>query len=820
VLDMHKNLVVGIVSQAWFSDLSGKDQDTAFGVNAHVLSLAPLNLPLYTGDLPYPRQLLPAPQQPVPSGIRPATGHDLSRAPQDLGEEWVGRAAMLTELERLVEDPRTRVIGLVGLGGEGKTSLARRWMLRHLETHPTHLAFWWSFYEERSSERFFESLVQFLTGSTFQGSVAGQMQICAGVLHDRPYTLVLDGFEVMQHSDDDRLGRISSESLREFLQFCARSDSQTQVVITTREDLTDLLSLTTYQALDVTRLLPDDGVMLLRETGVKGTDDQLKPIVEQWEGHALTLALLGKYLGERFEGDLAHLNEVPPPTSGEPFYERVARVLRRYNEYMSDAEKTFLLLFSAFRLPVKESAFSKVFRRTTEHTALNALLTTLNNTEFDALVRTLIARRLLRPIPSEGEPAYTAHPLIRAHYAARLTQRPDAANAHQSIANYYQAGAGSISYRPTIDNLSPYIEIVHHLCAAGTYDEAWQVYRENIKQGNRCVVTYILGAYETDLALVTAFFPGGDFSAMPRIDTLRTQSFIIGQVGFCLMNLGRLVEADYFHVWANNLDAKGKDWHNASSGWRNLADLRLQRGDLRSCLDATEEALRLAGKVADINRRQQGMRNSLAYRGWARHLLGEVQNAHIDFGQAEQIEQQINSRNPYLYSQRGIRYAEHLRRIGDADYAHRVTEVNVEICKLDGWADDLSGAYRVLGDLESDIGNQLQALQYYNEALEIARSIQKCSVSIEALIARGRWYAHYGQDVSAAFYDLNEAMSFILQSGYRLYEADARVALAWAYRLKGDNETARQEAETALKLSESMGYHWGQVDAKEVLAEL
>jgi len=58
VLDMQRNLVVGLVSETWFPDLSTKDRDTAWAVNAHVLSLAPLNLHLQ--DEPYP--LRPASQ--------------------------------------------------------------------------------------------------------------------------------------------------------------------------------------------------------------------------------------------------------------------------------------------------------------------------------------------------------------------------------------------------------------------------------------------------------------------------------------------------------------------------------------------------------------------------------------------------------------------------------------------------------------------------------------------------------------------------------------------------------------------------------------
>ena len=72
-------------------------------------------------------------------------------------------------------------------------------------------------------------------------------------------------------------------------------------------------------------------------------------------------------------------------------------------------------------------------------------------------------------------------------------------------------------------------------------------------------------------------------------------------------------------------------------------------------------------------------------------------------------------------------------------------------------------------------------------------------------------------DTDTAFTDLNEALNYAVESGYRVYEADTCVALAWAYLASSEKEKARQSAERALQMSNEMGYHWGKVDAEEVL---
>jgi hypothetical protein len=56
--------------------------------------------------------------------------------------------------------------------------------------------------------------------------------------------------------------------------------------------------------------------------------------------------------------------------------------------------------------------------------------------------------------------------------------------------------------------------------------------------------------------------------------------------------------------------------------------------------------------------------------------------------------------------------------------------------------------------------------------------------------------------------------------GYRIYESDIRIALAWAHLAAGDPSAARAEAERARQMSAEMSYHWGQVDAAKVMAAM
>ena len=189
----------------------------------------------------------------------------------------------------------------------------------------------------------------------------------------------------------------------------------------------------------------------------------------------------------------------------------------------------------------------------------------------------------------------------------------------------------------------------------------------------------------------------------------------------------------------------------------------------------------------------------------------------------------------------GIFYANYLRHTGDLDYARRVTEANLQVCKQYHFITDESMCHRVLGDLDFDSGNPESARAHYESALKIARSISHRPSLIEALLARGRFLAKInvgatrpaqtktsdgidGSPLQDAFNDLNEALNYAIEGGYRIYEADIRVALGWAWLgvsgVEGSRVKARAEAERALQMSQEMGYHWGKIDAEEVLERM
>ncbi len=852
VLDIQRNLVVGLISETWWPDKSTKNSDTAWAVDGRVLSLDPLNLPVREEDLPF--GAAPRPKTDIAqaqAALAPAPGVDLSRAPAPLAE-WVGRADLLAELDDLWRTGRAKVAGLIGFGGEGKSSVARRWVNSARDAEGI---FWWGFYENPSADAFFEAALNFMSeGRVDPRLIPGanvRAQVLAAMLPARHAIFVLDGLEVVQENEGDRYGAIKNGDLREFLELWAGTAHKALCLLTSRAPVFDLQRFPAYRHLDVERLSPADGRDLLRALGVKGDDDALDAVVKEWDGHALTLTLLGSYLKDAHGGDLSRLRvrDLPPPTADENRYQRVHRVLRRYDEHLTPAQQEFLKIFSAFRMPVKEGAFEKVFRtspprppspeqkvqeRGEKRPGLFARLFARQpdspspddvsrsgrqerglggEGESFALVHHLLTARLLRYDPTQKH--YTAHPLVRAHYLERLqnSDRADVTATHTRIKDYYLALAGDTPTYPTLNDLQPLIEVAHHLCQAGAYDEAHQIRRERISQFNRRVLIHQLGAYETNLAIMLEFFPNGNTARDPAVNDAKDKRWILNEIGLCLMSLGWLSAAVPFYERAAAACRAAKDWHNGSRGYQNLAELHAHLGALAASAAAAAEALTLARRAQN----KDDERDPLAYQAWAAHLRGDVEAARAAFAQAEALEREIDLTKRYLYSGRGIRHADYMHRTSEATTARAVTEANLKICEENHFVNDESQCHRVLGDLDADAGQPESARAHYDAALKIARVISHRPSLIGALLGRGLFYARHLQDPASARSDLNEALGYALAGGYRLYECDLRIGLAWAALAAKEAAAAQAEADRAAQLAAEIGYHWGQVDAAEVL---
>lgn len=826
VLDVERNLVIGLIAQRWNPGNSPIDDNLGWAVDTKVLTFSPFNLNIQ--DAPFP--LGAAPQFKTDIVLQPAlnsnTGIKLHGAPPPLAE-WVGREQLLQSISDDWSDPSRRVTGLIGFGGEGKSSLVRRWLdnlLTDKSLPQPDGVFWWTFYDKPSVDEFFEAALAHLSGGSISlheyPSVNAKVHIIAALLTKGRFLFILDGIEVLQHQRGDCYGLLNSNNLRNFLSFFAAPEHESFCLITSRVPLLDLLAYTTYTHHDVDRLSPIDGRQLLRKLGVEGYDEELDKVVTDWYGHALTISLIGTYLEYHREGRVEHVNEIPAPIADEPHYERIHRVLHRYDKYLTEPERVFLMLFSAFRTPITEEVLTKLFRSKTMVGNFNAPLTSLDDVAFNALVEYLIKYRILRRDQKFGY--YTIHPLISSHYSKSLNERDhmQCQEVHEAIKVYYLELAKKIDSYSRIEDVIPFIEATHHACKAGQYDEAYDIHWAYTNIGSDHVLPSRLGAFEAHLSILQDFFPGGDTSLEPQVTDPSAKRFILHDIGFCLKSLGNLISVPKFYERALEIVLDIKDWANVSIIYDNMAGLQRDLGNLSTSISLSHNAIASARRA--VRHRQHPEYetrielfelHALSRLAWTLYLAGRP-DTDKTFQEADSLWRTISTSN-YLFGD--YHYVDYLRRKRKITHARKIVEERLRV--FTDYPDELSFTHRLIGDLEAGAGRQDRAFYHYNLALKIARGIYRRDALIECLLAIGNWAARRGE-TELAESNLDEALDLAVAGGYRIYEADVRVSLAHSFYAAGKIMEAKQQATRAQRMSIEMDYHLRQAEASIILEKL
>ncbi|MEM9217047.1 MAG: tetratricopeptide repeat protein [Cyanobacteria bacterium P01_F01_bin.150] len=747
----------------------------------------------------------------------------MSDAPEPLEDSlWVGREDFLSTLNYDWINSATCVMGLIGFAGEGKSSLARRWLNNLLDD--TYLpqpdgVFWWNFYDRsKTVDLFLEKAIYYLCQGQADvntlTSAYSKAEFLAGILKAGRYLFVLDGLERVQYLSGEDYGLLKSNDLAKFLNYFASGEHQSFCLITSRAPVIDLIPYTAYDDCEVSSLSNSEGRQLLKQLGVKGNILDLLRLVDDWQGHALTLNLIGDHLRETHEGYICHISKLPPPARQDDPYGLVHRVMEPYDDHLTEPEQEFMKKFSAFRLTVPKSALKAALQAPDER------------------VNQLLKYRLLQKDRQEDN--YTAHPLITNYYLDKLKQ--DSTYSHtvyNLIKDYYLSQVKSLPSSPTLEALAPLIEAVHYCCKAGNYDEANRLRTEPDSSGTSLSRKLIeLGADDTHLNLLQDFFSNNGTVENSSLQPI-SQLAVLLEIAECLMRLGRLSEALSPLEQYIRLAKEINDPYSLVKGYLTSAKVFVYLGKFTDAETTSIEALDLA----QVTKNSSDERTARIYQGLIAYCKGQKKSASHAFEQANKLAEFYHGKQ-YLRDIQGIIYADYLRRLPELDktqqsrkanlldQAQQIMETNLASEKkakeLRLERDDYCRIHRVLGDLAAARQQHEEARHHYEEAVEVVRAINHRPALASILTARGRWAAQLG-DVKAAWKDLQEALDYTLAGGYRLTEVDIYVGQAWVH-LAEDNLAATQEkAKQAVSLSQKVdapsgeGYYWGQQEAEEVL---
>ena len=730
---------------------------------------------------------------------------------------FVGRKEMLETITDWYTNPEVRIGALIGWGGVGKSAIVRKWYdtLESNAITPDGI-FWWGFYRNAYLEQFLNALLRYVSQGQIEPetikSTWEKTDRIKEYIHQGTYLIILDGLEQMQKSASrDEFGKMIHRECTELLHYLA-DVSKGLCLITTRYPLKDLDEWheRSYKNLSLIDLSISDSLLMLRRRGVKGSDEELTEVIKRYKGHALSLTSLAGYLNRYYDGDIKQAPEVEFILGDRERFKDVNKLLRKYAEKMSESERIFLQIFSLFRQEVTENDFAGVFRHEIEGTNFNDVLVKMSELDFRDMINGLVDWRI---IPyDETKRTYTTYPLIKGYFESVFDEK-NKKLCHKRIYHYFGEYAPD---RPeTLDEMQPLFEQVYHGCAAGLYDEVYvDVLMEKINRREEFIIAHKLSAWETDLSLIRTFFPKGDFSQMPLVSKKSAQSLLINDLGWVLLNTGRLIEAKEPMKKSIDLFIEDNQIANASQGYRNLADLQFRIGELESGLESAKKALELSEKA----RSEEDIVYSKAYLAWILHLMGKSEEAGKEFRGAEELQRKLIS-DYRLYSWYGVYYADFLILTKRIDEAFELTKQNLKICQSQNWPAEISMCLRLLGSIERVKGNHKEAENHLQNALGIARKIGMPFPEIEALLESSKLHLDMERHEDA-FRDANEALKICARAGFKLYEPEAEIVLSKACLALNNLEQAKSFAHSAYEKAVSMRYRWQEGDAAHLLGEI
>jgi hypothetical protein len=457
---------------------------------------------------------------------RPLVCYPLQPAPH-----FQGREKLRGELLEWARGPATpdRVVSLVAVGGTGKTALAERVLTDLGDRSPAGVLVW-SFYEDPRTEAFLRAACEYFTGEA-PASAGGLVErLQTALTGDEPHLLVLDGLERVQA--EGRAGRPRGEledlPLRRLLRWLAAGrGTRTRALVTSRFPLVDLNDWkgAGHREERLDDLEPSAARAVLRGWGVRGDDATLDGLADPLHYHALSVAVLGSYLGQLWGGDptKAPTFDRGEASAADPKAAKLTRILTAYAEKLPDAERDLLARLSTFPQGVTVEFLGFLIEAGRK---IAGTLVGCNQVRLLRLLEQLRALGLVFRYDTPQGATFTAHPFLR-DYFRDLLGVTESGEIHEALRARL---APSLEARPQSKPTDPamldrYETLIEHTRLAGRTQDAFNLYWFGL--GGYWHLGETLGEYSRGLRILSAFSPDGipeeaaldlqDLSTLPQV---------------------------------------------------------------------------------------------------------------------------------------------------------------------------------------------------------------------------------------------------------------------------------------------------------------
>ncbi|MUH00871.1 NACHT domain-containing protein [Scytonema sp. UIC 10036] len=327
---------------------------------------------------------------------------------------FYGRTEELMQLQQWVLSDHCRLVGLLGIGGIGKTTLAVK-LARHVQAK-FKIVVWRSLQNAPLLEELLEDLLRSILqvrreDPVIPSSWEGKLSKFMECLRSQRCLLILDNVETILsgagHAGEYREGY---EGYSQLFKCIGESLHASCLIITSREKPREIALLEgeeqKVQSLQLKGLTPDEGRDLLKHKGqFTGTDAEWSLLIEHYGGNPLALKQVAAGIQELFDGSITELLEYIE--QGGTVFDDIRDLLECQYNRLSEFEQEAILWLAINREPVSLVELAK------------DVVTPVSKRGLPEAIRSLLRRSLIEKAGKQ----FSLQPVVSEYITEKLIEQ-------------------------------------------------------------------------------------------------------------------------------------------------------------------------------------------------------------------------------------------------------------------------------------------------------------------------------------------------------------------------------------------------------------